>query len=300
MKRSYVISFLLVVAAISAAGYLLYNQSNTVRHEMNRSKALEGERNELWDKIGTLEKNVANLEEELALHKEPPIPEKKLAEVFGKVPAGLSPEQKQLDCTALEDQIKAVFSYLDTKEYIKAYALEGGMYGFCREIAHELAQKPPLITEEMKDMVSLARNVAHFYRVLGQKRIDILKDVTVNESDLMESFMAAFFAWFTACSHCDPAASPCPSLETLYEYAGFFLNTLAGKSYLLRRDSKVRVLVTYYSVLILEQANQEMLNRHGIDIRPFAYPLFEEIQNQKGLIYKKQYMMKLQELNMKP
>jgi hypothetical protein len=299
MKRSHTI-ILLVVAAISAAGYLLYNQMTTVSHEINRSKALEGERNELWDRIGTLEKNVADLEEELALHKEPAVPEKKLTEVFGKVPTDPLPEQKQVDCTTLENSVKAVFSYLDTREYIKEYALDGGMYGLCREIATELAQKPPSVTEEMKDMVSLARNVAHFYRVLGQKRIDLLKDVMAKESDIMETLMATFYLWFTVCSHCDPTASPCPCLETLYEYAGFFLNTLAGKSYLLRRDSKMRVLVTYYSVLVLDQANRETLNRHGIDIRPFARPLFEDIRNQKGLMYKEQYLTRLRELNMNP
>jgi hypothetical protein len=79
----------------------------------------------------------------------------------------------------------------------------------------------------------------------------------------------------------------------MYEYAGFFLNALAGKSYLLRRDSKVRILTTYYSILILDRANDETLNRHGIDISPYIDFLFYEILNQRGLVYQRQYLAEL-------
>jgi hypothetical protein len=36
----------------------------------------------------------------------------------------------------------------------------------------------------------------------------------------------------------------------MYEYASY-LNTLGGRSYLMRRDSKVRLLTTYYCILVL-------------------------------------------------
>jgi hypothetical protein len=85
----------------------------------------------------------------------------------------------------------------------------------------------------------------------------------------------------------------------LYEYAGFFLNTLAGKSYLLRRDSKVRILTSYYCVLIVDRANDETLNRHGIDVRPHIDFLFYDIINQRVLVNKKQYLGKLVSLKEK-
>ena len=108
--------------------------------------------------------------------------------------------------------------------------------------------------------------------------------------------MATFFSWFTACHRCEADTLNCPTLKVLYRYSGFFLNTLAGKSYLLRRDSKVRVLTTYYSVLILDRANQEMLNRDGIDIRHFVYALSYDVRNQKGLIHKRKYLEELEAL----
>jgi hypothetical protein len=94
-------------------------------------------------------------------------------------------------------------------------------------------------------------------------------------------------------------AEECPSLETLYEYAGFFLNTLAGRNYLMRRNSQQRILTTYYSILILDKANDSTLNRYGIDIRPKIELLIPEINNTKGLIFKKQYSEKLNALKIK-
>jgi hypothetical protein len=85
----------------------------------------------------------------------------------------------------------------------------------------------------------------------------------------------------------------------MYEYAGFLLNTLGGRSYLLRRSPKVRALTTYYCVLALDRANDEELNSKGIDIRPYIKSSLMEIKNQIGLIYQKEYIAKLSELSLK-
>ncbi len=90
-----------------------------------------------------------------------------------------------------------------------------------------------------------------------------------------------------------------PGLDVMYAYAGFFLNTLAGKSYLLRRDSKIRRLTTYYAVLIIDKANDENLNSSGIDIRPHIDFLINDIQSQIGLIHQKQYLIQLEQLGAK-
>ena len=90
-----------------------------------------------------------------------------------------------------------------------------------------------------------------------------------------------------------------PSPKTMYEYAGYILNTLGGRSYLLRRSPKVRALTTYYCVLALDQANEEELNSKGIDIRPYIKSSLLEVKNQIGLIYQKEYINKLNELSLK-
>ena len=287
-----------VCAAVGIACFVVYKQTAN-RYETKLTKALEQERDEYWDRLGILEQNVAELEEELAQHKETIVPKEKLTEVYGEESAVPDLKEEEIDCEDVERQILAVFSYLDNKEYIQVYALPGGTNKFFQEVVGLLSESLPLVSGEMKDMVSLTRNVAHFFRVMGEKRIDLIKDIMRNEDAVIETMIGTVFSWFLACNDCSGVQLACPSLEVLYQYGGFFLNTLAGKSYLLRRDSKIRVLVSYYCVLILDRANEETLNRHGIDIRHFIYYLFQDISNQKGLIHKKAYLDRLNQLRIK-
>jgi hypothetical protein len=111
--------------------------------------------------------------------------------------------------------------------------------------------------------------------------------------------MATFFSFYTSDKCCKEELQGCPSMGLLYEYAGFFMNTMAGRSYLLRRDSRIRILTTYYCVLILDKANEQILNHNGIDIRPHIDFSINDISNQKNLIYRKQYLTKLQSLKEK-
>jgi hypothetical protein len=165
-----------------------------------------------------------------------------------------------------------------------------------RQIVADLSAKRPMVVGEMKDLSSLISNVAHFYRVLGEDRVKLILTISEKEPGLIEDAMANFYEWFSSCGECEQSETPCPSIEVLYQYAGFFLNTLAGRSYLLRRDSKIRTLTTYYSVLILDRANDESLNPHGIDIRPYINLSSYETASLKGLAYQKRYLRKLQAL----
>ena len=134
--------------------------------------------------------------------------------------------------------------------------------------------------------------MAHFFRVMGKKRVNLTRDVLQNEGEILESAMQTFYLWATD-ETADKEKTGQPKLKTLYTYSGFFLNTLAGKSYLLRRNSKIRLLTTYYSVLILDRANDEQLNPAGIDIRPHIEFLINDLQSQIGLIHQKQYLSEL-------
>ena len=40
-------------------------------------------------------------------------------------------------------------------------------------------------------------------------------------------------------------------LAGLYEYAGYFINTLGGQSYLFRRELYLRVLIRYYCLRLV-------------------------------------------------
>jgi len=292
------IKILIVIIVLGITGYVAYDQIGKW-HKKTLDTALEFERGEWQERTGKLEENIVRLQEELALQRDTLIPKEKLLEVFGEGSSGISPEREEISCEELEDQITAFFTYLDKKEYRESYELKEGTYVLFQQVARQLSNNLPMVTGEMKDLSSLIRNMAHFYRILGKKRIELIKEILRNESEVIESVMATFYRWFTSVDRCEEMIKGCPSLEVLYEYAGFFLNTLGGKSYLLRRDSKVRILTSYYCVLILDRAHEEDLNRHGIDIRPYIDFLFYEIINQRGLIYKKQYLAELEGLREK-
>jgi hypothetical protein len=111
--------------------------------------------------------------------------------------------------------------------------------------------------------------------------------------------MKTFYQWFTMDDGGKASLKGRPSMAAMYEYAGYLLNTLGGRSYLLRRNPKVRALTTYYCVLILDRANDEELNSKGIDIRPYIKSSLLDIKNQMGLIHQKEYITRLSELSLK-
>jgi len=212
-----------------------------------------------------------------------------------KIPA----PQVQPGMAGVERQIAAFFSYLDQQPYVQAYEFAGGSYLQYQIAVKNLSETMPIVSGEMQSLYAMVRNVAHFYRVLGKKRVYATREILQNESEIIESVMRTFYQWFTTDNGAQTALAGRPSAETMYEYAGYILNTLGGRSYLLRRSPKVRALVTYYCVLVLDRANAEELNSKGIDIRPYIKSSLLEVKNQIGLIHQKEYITRLSELNQK-
>lgn len=199
----------------------------------------------------------------------------------------------------IERQIIAFFAYLDQRPYVQSYEFAGGSYLQYQIAINNLSSTLPIVVGEMQSLYSMVRNIAHFYRVMGKHRVFVTRQVLQNESEIIESVMKTFFQWYTMNSGGQVSLAGRPSPEIMYEYAGYILNTLGGRSYLLRRNPKVRALTTYYCVLALDQANAEELNSKGIDIRPYIKSSLLEVKNQIGLIYQNEYITKLNELNLK-
>ena len=286
----------IVVVIVGIAAYFGYNLFSSWQVERIET-AKKDERIE-WEKRtkGLMEK-VTGLEEELASIKGETVPKQKLTEVFGPQTTART-EEGVLRFEELEQQIKAFFTYLDEQDYVQAYELKGGSYQQFQQAIKKLSTNLPSVTGETASLYNLYRNMAHFFRVLGKKRVYLIRDILQNEAEILESVMQTFYLWLAYSSE-NEVKSIRPGLNTMYAYSGFFLNTLAGKSYLLRRDSKIRRLTTYYAVLILDKANDENLNSNGIDIRPHIDFLINDIQSQIGLIHQKQYLIQLEQLGAK-
>ena len=199
------------------------------------------------------------------------------------------------DFEDLEQDMIRFCRNLDEREYIKARRLPEGTFRQLVKILNDLAANPPIVAGEAADPYKLKLNQEHFLRVIGRDNIGLLLDILANETELMESTAEMLFDWLNKGIE---ARSPEIRMthKELYEYAAFFLNTLSGKAYLWRRDSKTRILATYYAVLVVDRANREKGNRYGVDIRPAAAQLMDDMVNYKNLSYRGLYIKRLKAL----
>lgn len=197
-------------------------------------------------------------------------------------------------CEQTEKEISTFFNALDGAEYIHARQLKDGSQKYFNLLIDKLLAKPPVVAGERESLTSILHNTAHFYRVLGKNDLFLIKGILEQEGDSMESTLALFYRWSELAPKCDTAKDMTHlPLAGLYEYAGFFLNTLGGQAYLFRRDSRIRMLGKYYSILVLDRANDASLNRYGIDIRPSVDSLLEEMKNTTSLTGRDTYLARL-------
>lgn len=218
----------------------------------------------------------------------PPAPE-----VASSGPAAVSAS----DPAQLAQQFHEFFAHLDSQEYIRAYSLKGGSEAYLTQLVAQVLAQPPVVVGEADDHLTMIKNSAHFYHVLGPKNIALIKEILASEKDGLEPLLATCYAWSRL-----PATSQGQGLQLnlplkqLYEYASFFINTLGGQSYLLRRTPDLRMLAQYYSLRIIDQANQESENRHGIAIQRAVRVSLQEIGAADSLADKNQYLATLQEI----
>ncbi len=286
MAKKGITGIFITVIVLGVIAYFLYSLIMGW-HDDSVETARDQERKQWQEQVEALKSRVAELEEQAREPEGPSIPLEKLEE------AGI------MTLEDMEDQIAAFFAYLDEKGYVERHNLTGSTYHQYELSVTELTANPPIVSGEKQNLYNLFYNMSYFYRVLGKERLFLVKDILENESDIIESAMKTFYLWYTFEDIEEGLIKGRPSLETLYGYACFFLDTLGGRSYLLRRGSKIRILTTYYSILILDRANDSKLNPNGIDIRPHITSTRDEIAGYVGLINQKEYLKRLEDLKTK-
>lgn len=221
----------------------------------------------------------------------PAAPSGPVAEVAPELP----PLEKE--CAIISRRLGDFFSALDQRDYIRSRQESDSAQILLGRLIDRLLANPPVVSGETDSLFAILNNTAHFYRVLQKNDLLLVKDILDHEGAELENIMELFYRWSLIAPDCPPTGIGIHlPLAATYEYAGFFLNTLGGRSYLFRRESRVRSLVKYYSVLILDQANDAGLNRHGLDIRPTINGLLAEMLNQESLRMRDNYLTTLTEL----
>ncbi|MBW1799420.1 MAG: hypothetical protein JRJ85_01690, partial [Deltaproteobacteria bacterium] len=87
------------------------------------------------------------------------------------------------------------------------------------------------------------------------------------------------------------------SLDVAYQYAGFLLNTIGGRSYLFRRSVEIRLLMSYYCLLIIHEADKKGKNNYGIDIFPLIVSVAKEISLYPDFHFQDEYLQHLSRIS---
>ncbi|MGA6924718.1 MAG: hypothetical protein WBY88_03490 [Desulfosarcina sp.] len=278
-----------IIIVVGLVIYLMVNKWHRNQMIQDRQRA----QNECMEVIHNMEADMEQLRGQLEAERRMRPGHEEFPTVFGTPAPGPEVEALPVDCKQAEEQMLAFYKYLDSRAYFAEQEITDGSAGYFRECAALLMAHPPINIAEMQEMLRLVKNVTHFYRVLGKKRLMLAKNILSAEDRVIEPAMGILFALVAECGQPLPGdVQPLP-VERLYDYAGYFLNTLGGRSYLLRRESKVRMLVNYYAILIVDRANDEKFNKYGIDLRPYIDYLFYDISNQRGLAYRERYLTRL-------
>lgn len=193
-------------------------------------------------------------------------------------------------CDLINRHVQDYFQYLDTKKYVQKVELGETAYARFKQILVRLAAKPPIPAGEGVDPDVMVKNIYFFCRALDKKDLRLIKQVVADDRDTLEDNMGMLYQWAMLGKGCLNPGDVRPSFDVLYRYAGFFLNTTGGRAYMFRRGLKVRLLVSYYSVQIIYQADKAGRNNYGIDALPYIKMLMEEMGNYPDLLYREAYL----------
>ena len=199
-------------------------------------------------------------------------------------------------CAQIESQIHDFFIYLDSKDYVKKIGLKYDSFTLYKKILGEFSANLPIPSGESLSPEIMNKNIFFLFRTIDSVDIYFMKEVLKNEADTMEMNFDLFYKYFMLKDQCPGRENTRPSFQVLYRYAGFFLNTIGGRAYLFRRTSALRLLMTYYSILIIHDADKKGKNNYGIDIFPEIEPLTKEIGIFPDLRFRNEYISRLMEI----
>ena len=228
----------------------------------------------------------------------PPKPEAVVnrAPVVSREIIPLKPESLEDYCKRIEKDVRDFFAYLSTKHYIRHIQEGADPFEHFLSIVTRLSSKLPIPAGEGADSTILNSNIYHLFRVLDRKDIRLIREIMIHESETLEINIELFYQWLTVGNGCPDPEGLRPSREALYHYDGFFLNTIGGRYYLFRRSFRLRLLGTYYSLLIIHESDKDGRNLYGIDPFPHIPALIKEIGLYSDFRFQETYLEKLKEI----
>jgi hypothetical protein len=208
-----------------------------------------------------------------------------------------SPSPERYTPAQIEKDVAEFFRYLDQRPYIRRLNPTMDTASRTRALIKELSARPPLPAGEGIDPRMIIQNIYYFYRILSRQDLKLIREVLKNEKDDMEVNLRLFYTWLKNGQGPGSPVGWRPTPEVLYKYAGFFLNTIGGRAYLFRRAPELRLLMSYYCLLIVHEADLMGKNNYGIDIFPYIEPLRQEISQYTHLQFQADYLEQLETMD---
>lgn len=203
-----------------------------------------------------------------------------------------------VSCQEASDDLILFAKELDNQPYVASYTDKEPSQHYLGRTLAKLLDTPPINNQETSDLLTVIKNTSHLFRVLGPKDLSLLKAILEHEHGSLEQRIASLYAWSTRGKECqdNPTLQIQLPLDKTYEYAAFFLNTLGGQSYLARRDPVIRVLIRYYCLLIVHQADRQGINSYHIDLPYHLKAIATEITNSNSLENQALYLATLEKI----
>jgi hypothetical protein len=258
-------------------------------------KAMETERRDWVQRTQELEGAVARLQREHQRFQ--PASRERLEQVFGaSSPLVQGVSASQLKCEELEASLRAFCDALNRSEIWRAHEVPPDSWKFFADILDTMAQRLPATGGIAQQPQVIVENSFYLFRLLGKKRLGVLRDLMKDEADVAEPLMGVLYRWLMAGRGCNGSQLQPQQFKVMYQYACFFLNTLGGQAYLMRRESRERLLTSYYAALIVHEATVRGVNESGLDVRFFLPLLFSEIEDRNDLAHADEYLKTLSNL----
>ncbi len=207
-----------------------------------------------------------------------------------KPPAG-DPEPDP--CDILFSRLQNYCEYLNGTQYFQRLSPQTDAYERFQAVLKQLADHPPVPAGETGNPRILLANLYHFFRTLKAQDLRLAKEILANEPDSIEDTFDMLFSWLMLDPPCGDPDGIRPPFEATYTYAVFFVNTVGGRAYLFRRPPSVRLVVQYYALMVIYEADQRKANSFGVDLLPLLAPLRNEISRFNDLIFQQQYLTNL-------
>lgn len=303
-KRGHIWAWVLVLALLVAAGLVVFSMVRQKAHEQRKLAEAKGEEKAGAREAREREARQGEAGNKLEATRTAP-GQKRLALPFGpgspavreKILAegteGLRPPGQEDYCTQIENAVLDFFHHLDRASYVQRLGSDVDAYGRFRKVLRMLSSQPPIPAGEGADSRIINSNIFHFFRRLDRADLRLIREVMRNEGDTLEMDLDLFYRWLMLENRCPDPEGIKPSLDVLYQYAGFFMNTIGGRAYLFRRPLGVRLLMSYYCLLIVHEADIRGKNSYGIDIFPEIAPLAREISIYPDFHFQKEYVQQL-------